>query len=173
MSNEAYKSCPFCMEDVRTEARKCRHCHQWLGRWTGSPNLPIAFAFLVLLGFWGWAEFRVGRPVLWDFAEHRDELVITNARFDFTREDDGLYVSTYGMIRNESAIAWKDLLIEVRYFDSDAELIDTTSAQRYTLTLHPGAEAAFRLRKRADKPQASYAGHHVLVLSAQDARSRF
>jgi hypothetical protein len=38
MENDAFKACPFCKEQIRKEAVKCRFCGEWLEQ--QSPSLP-------------------------------------------------------------------------------------------------------------------------------------
>jgi hypothetical protein len=38
-SHEGIKQCPYCAEDIKAEAVKCKHCGEWLGERRDSPRV--------------------------------------------------------------------------------------------------------------------------------------
>lgn len=78
--------------------------------------------------------------------------------------------SPNGQLRNDSPNGWKDVELEVRYFNKQGRNIDTQTTTLFA-TVPPGEAHAFRLRGPADKPESFYARHKVLVRWARDAQS--
>ena len=87
----------------------------------------------------------------------------------FSQTTNGNFISTIGQIRNDSQFTWKDIQLEVQYFDKEGRMIDTRTENRYTDILPAGEAQAFRLRGQADKPESAYSTQKVFVRSAKDS----
>jgi hypothetical protein len=166
--------CRYCRETVRPDAKKCPHCHQWLRPGVRRLYLVVVavlFLLLPVVMLWGITrDFRHD-----DFAAYSDKLAVVETALSYSPggEKCGPIVAVVGKIRNDSDIGWKDFYLEARYFNADGTMIDANNDEMYSLFIPPHAEAAFRVRGMAVKPQQDYATHKVLIRSAHSARSRF
>lgn len=176
MSETETKICPLCAETIKAAAKVCPRC----GR-----NQPVsvkepwrrmieawlflaAFAAIVFGGlFWLATIVGPGRP----FESYRERVVVVDPQMHFGGSGAGNYISTIGFIRNDSPLAWKDIQLEVRYFDSQGKLADTRTEVFWDRRLPSGDQQAFRIRGPADKTSSAYASQEVAVRSAVDARS--
>ncbi len=104
-----------------------------------------------------------------EFEKYRSLVVVQDSKIHYAKEGDNNFVSTIGVIKNNSDKKWKELRFEVQYFNQSGALIDTQSDSDYSLVLLPNTEHAFRVRESADKPEAEYASHKVFIRGARDA----
>jgi hypothetical protein len=113
---------------------------------------------------------RVVRP--WeDFTKHREEMVVSNSSVQFSDGGErGHYVTTLGTIKNNGSCAWKNVQVEVRYFNQAGKLIDVGVQFVPDVVVQPHSESAFRVRTLADQVESAYASHQVIVRSAKDER---
>lgn len=79
-------------------------------------------------------------------------------------------VTTLGELRNDGAFGWENPQLEVRYFDSRGELIDTATDTPYDMTIEPGAVVTFRVRTPAARTKEHYTKHEVLIRTAEGLR---
>lgn len=107
------------------------------------------------------------------FAKHASELRIVESRMHYNVEGKCSNISTIGKIRNIGGIPWKDLKLEVRYFDAAGNLIDTESSEEFGLVVPAHGESAFRIRAAADKPREVYSSEQVFIKGGRDARPGF
>jgi hypothetical protein len=108
-----------------------------------------------------------------DFVPFHDQIVVGDSQVHYSQTEKGAFIAVVGMIKNNSKFSWKEVELEVQYFDKDGKLIDTKSDQEYNVTILPLGERAFRIRAQADRPEAAYASHKVFVRAAKDGRSRW
>jgi len=80
------------------------------------------------------------------------------------------FITTLGTIKNDSDYGWKEMQIEVRYFNRDGKLVDVGVQSFPDLTVQPHSESAFRVRTLADQPDSAYVTNAVLVRTAKDIR---
>jgi hypothetical protein len=166
--------CSSCREAITAGARKCPHCHAWQSRFAVwfhrlAPFLAfLPLVFLVLI-------FRDGFRSSANFSAYRDSLIVvkSTAHYSDAAEKCGAMISVIGTIRNNSDVPWKDLYLEVRYFDSAGTMVDTQSAEQYDLLIPAGGEVAFRVRGPAIRAEQDYVSHKVTIVGAKDGVSRF
>ena len=168
------KVCPLCAESIKIAAKVCPHCRHWQKKWSmENPLVRGTLVTLPLVLVWVGGVFFVAR--LFDrgrdFAEYRDQIVAIASTMSFNPTEKVPTISTVGTLKNNSTYSWKEVQIEVQYFDKDGKLIDTKSGRDFDDALLPNGERAFRLRTPADKPAANYASHKVFVRYAKDARA--
>lgn len=164
----------MCAETIRAAAKVCPHCRQWQTKWSMPiPSLNGLGVGITLLAVWLGGGFFLAHLMSpgRDFGKYQDQIVVVNSQMSLSRTDKSPYASVVGTIKNTSPYSWKEVQLEVQYFDKDGKLIDTKSDREYDATILAGAERAFRIRAVADKPEAAYASHKVFVRAAKDARS--
>jgi hypothetical protein len=165
------KPCAFCAEPIRVAARVCPYCRNLQPRWRSKKQLE-AWGSLVMLLIMG-CGFMFSIHLLFgpgrDFEPFQNQIKIINSEMHFSQTTNGNFISTIGQIRNDSSYAWKDLQLEVQYFDKDAHMIDTRTEDHYGEIIPAGATQAFRLRGPADKPESAYSIQKVFVRSAKDS----
>jgi len=170
------KTCPLCAETIKAAAKVCPFCgrnqpvaikepwRKMIEAWL----LLAAFAAIVFGGLYWLARIvGPGRP----FELYREKVVVVDPQMHFGSFAAANYISTIGFIRNDSPLAWKNVQLEVRYFDSEGRLVDTRTEVFWDRRLPPGDQQAFRIRGPADKPGSAYVSQKVLLRSAVDARS--
>jgi hypothetical protein len=169
------KICQQCKEEIKASAKKCRYCHSMQGGFSATlsnpaytPFIGLAVAIPFMLGafyFMGSIFDRNGK----EFEKYRSLVVVQDSKFHYAKEGDTGYVSTIGTIKNNSDKKWKELRLEVQYFNQAGALIDTHSDTDYSLVLLPTTEHTFRVREPADKAETEYASHKVFIRDARDA----
>jgi predicted nucleic acid-binding Zn ribbon protein len=174
MSEAETKICPLCAETIKAAAKVCPFCGRMLPlsnkeKWRKGMEawlLLLAFAVIVFGGlFWLQWIFRPGKP----FEPYREKLVVVDAQMHFSSTVVGNCISTIGFIRNDSSLAWRNVQIEVQYFDREGRLTDTMSDSFRGQRLPAGKTHAFRIRSAADKPASAYVSQKVSVRAASDA----
>lgn len=96
---------------------------------------------------------------------------IVNDRISFNTWDTTTYVFTVGEIQNTSSDATlDDLIVEVRFFDTDGVLIDVIVESLYQIRVLPGEKVAFKLQSLAATKQSDYSSHEVRLVAAHEDR---
>lgn len=173
------KTCNICFETIHAHAHACRFCghpqsklHSWWYRHhlvvgLVPPVMAIgALAFVVLT----FAElFDRGA----DFARHRDQLKIVSSKMSLEDSGPRPLVVVVGMVRNESALPWKYLHIEIQFMDASGELMDVARDVQFgdDPGILPGSERPFSTKSHRDFPPDRYASFKVSIQFARDGRS--
>lgn len=170
--SDATKPCVHCAEPIRQAASVCPYCRRLQPNrlWVEQLKAFLFFVpFLMVFSagiFWMKTMFGPGR----DFGPYKAQIVPFALEMHFSMATNGNYISTMGHLRNDSPYAWKEIQLEVQYFNKDGKLIDLRSESRYGDTLPAGATHGFRVRGPADKPESQYVSQKVFVRSAKDSR---
>jgi hypothetical protein len=170
--NEAEtKTCPLCCEPVRPAARKCPHCQHYLNKWVLAAYHPLIAMSPMLLVF-GVGFYLLSRAIDrgQSFEAFRSQVHITHSELQLGELPAGPTVAVVGTIHNDSNVAWKELTIEVQFFDKSHKLIDTKQRQDYSLALPPKDNCAFKISQPREFNLADYASHEVRVITAKDAK---
>lgn len=77
------------------------------------------------------------------------------------------YITCIGEIRNLTNDVWEELVVEVKYFNSNGLLIDTETDTLYSYVLQPKDTITFRVRIQADRDSSEYSSHSVRITSAE------
>lgn len=105
-----------------------------------------------------------------NFEPYREKLVVFDTMRHFTAGAPTNMVSTVGYLRNDSPHNWKDLQLEVQYFDLGGKLVDTKTETLKYQEIPAGVTEAFRIRGTAASEELTYVSHKVFVRAAKDAR---
>jgi hypothetical protein len=178
MSNTAEsKICPLCAETIKATAKVCPHCRHFQKIWSFSnPNI-VGLFYVILFAtlFTGVGLFmeNLFRPKH-DFSPSRDRIGVQKSQMSFRGgETNNLIVTAVGVITNGGDASWKDVGLEVQFYDSFGNLIDVISHtgeySRWAILKH--AEAAFKLEGKAARKEADYATHKIYVRWAKTADS--
>jgi len=171
--SDATKICPACAESIKPAAKICPRCRQWQAIWSiHNPVIPFlgGLACLIVAGLSLFVFFgRIVNPGP-DFSPFRDQIAVTGTKLNVQQTEKDRLVVVVGTVTNRSAIAWKDLEFECRFFGVKGDLIDArTHIWRMTILGHD--EAAFRADTKAARPLEEYASHQVVVRSARNAKA--
>ena len=176
------KTCKVCFSEIDQRAKKCPFCHQWQGRLQAvlvPPNVAGLIATLIMLGLFIPLLVWMGRSVGpgRDVAPYVDQIHVVNSHIEFSEWSEGKpIVEVIGLMRNDSEYSWKDVDIEVRFFDHHDEMFDTANTiGRHGLgrPILPGQEQSFTVTTTRDHPPERYTSHEARVTSALDGRQRF
>ena len=179
MNPEPDRICPFCAETIHAEAKVCPRCRQWLSLRslrhpitallvTGVPGLAVcaAFAWIAISGF---GRLLDPRP---RYSEVPGALEILESRMNWLEATNGPTIYVTGILTNQSAVAWKDLEFECRFFDTNGVMVDVGNAP-FLWTIQAQDDLAFRVRVTPVRPATDYDSVRLLVSAARNARSRF
>lgn len=97
-------------------------------------------------------------------------LSVINASFSVSDSDDPRLVTSIGIIKNPSEVAFQSIVLEIRYFDGKGNLVDVITPPIYESLTTPSKEIAFRVRDDAIKPKDAYVSQTVRVVSAVPKR---
>jgi len=81
--------------------------------------------------------------------------------------DNDRSVITLGSIKNSSATCFRDLMVEVKYFNAKGENIDTFTQTIARFHSPPGSEIGFRVWDRALRARDAYASQTLRLVSAR------
>lgn len=170
MTESLSKTCPLCCEPVHQGARKCPHCQHYLNKWVLAAYHPLIATSPFLLLFAGslfWLASVLHRGE--DFERYRSQIHATDTQMKFGEASQGSTIAVVGNIQNDSAIPWKDIRLDVLFFDNANKLMDAKMA--YTVEVPARDHAAFKFSQRREFPKEEYHSFIVRVLTARDARS--
>lgn len=170
------KICPHCAETIKAAAKVCPNCRYWQKTWSlYNPRLlwvlgcVVLTGYSVVMGVFFDSMLGQGR----DFAQYRNAIQIVSSTMNFSHTNKDPYITTVGVLTNSSEFGWKDVQLEVQYFDNNGKLIDTGRERDLDIVVMPHSEMAFRIRTVADKAESFYVGHKVFIRAATDAANRF
>jgi hypothetical protein len=143
------KTCRMCCSEIADAARICPHCRHpqgWLsvGRWAVSSIFLVAMLGVIL-----WGRTTVSTTL--DppkYSAHLGALRVKSSEMVYNLEGQCPTLTTFGTVVNASDIPWKDLQIEVRYFNKAGALVDAQSEDAYRSFVPANGEGAFRLQMK-------------------------
>ena len=123
------RTCPFCAESIKREAKVCPRCRQWLTLrsirnpaitvWVyGLPHLAIyaLFGMLILTAL---NRFQNPKP---DYTAFVNSLRVVESRMNWAETSSGLRIYITGILTNQSEFAWRDIELECRFFDANGPI---------------------------------------------------
>ena len=165
-------TCRFCREAISSQATRCPHCTQYLSPWR-SPFAQAAVAYALVLAIIAPLFWRLFVPAA-SFTEHESELQIIESRFVYEPIGGNFgRITCLGKLRNTGAVTWRNPQIEVEYFDSASQLVDTATDTSLDITIRGGQEITFRVSDLAARPHDIYHSHQVVVRNAREERNLF
>ena len=167
MNDSSTKSCPLCCEQVSPKARKCPHCQHFLTKWALIAYHPlVAMLPVIILFSFIPIVFDQGK----DFEEFRSQVHISHSELQFGDLHNAPTVAVIGTLKNDSKISWKDLTLEVKYFDKTHKLIDTKQSRDYFLMLRSKDSCAFKVSQPREFNSEDYASYEIQIVGAHDSR---
>ena len=173
--------CKMCYMEINSKAKKCPYCQHWQNKWymitfhplfAMIPSIIIMILIFVFMGKMFQGLFSEGEP----FAQYASSVSITNTKMVFGVSDcehKSATVGILGKIRNDSAISWKDFLMEARFFDKEGKLVDTTQQRLYYFTVMAGNESTFKVSLKREFPKKTYDSFKIRIISAKDEKQKF
>ena len=167
------RSCPYCGETIKSVAKICPRCRQWLTflSWRN----PAVFLFSVIV-----TTLVVGLMLashierIWDPKPHYDKaanaLRVVESRTTWWQTKSDRRIQLTGIITNETDVPWRAIELECRFFDTNGVLIDVAHPLLHQ-TLQPKDDAAFSALVFAARPTNTYARHAVTVISARNDKN--
>lgn len=168
------KTCKMCYQQINVQAKKCPYCHHWQSKLSAMmfhpavAVLPLAFVFIVgplMLK----KTFDPGRR----FDAYKEQVHISKSELTFGQTDCGPSLVVLGNFKNDSDVTWKDVQLEVTFFDRDKKLIDTGQKNEYSFVLPAKSEAPFKVSIKREFPVDKYVSHAIRILKAKDAKAVF
>jgi hypothetical protein len=175
MSEASAKMCPYCAEQIRAAAKVCPRCRQWLSLL--SLRNPAVFVTVFIFGLVvsgvGLIIFmdRLTDPGI-DFAMYRNGISVVESHMNFGTEGKEPAVYIVAVITNKTDIAWKQVQLDVSFFNRAGTLIDARSGY-YAWTLYPHDDSALRINTTPSHPLTDYDSYKIVVNYARDAKARF
>ncbi len=173
MDSTDTKACHACAEEIKREARVCPRCRQWQRKWSFfNPALtfPICFAFvgaLIIATLMAAKGAMAPKPT---FEAYRDDVFVTSSSMHFGELRSNRTVVVVGTLTNRSPVTWKNLEVDIRFFNSAGEMADAHS-QNTRLVVLGHDEIAFRVETKGLRPRSDYAKHEVAVRHAINAKA--
>jgi hypothetical protein len=168
------KICKMCYKEIDSRAKKCPYCQHWQNKFSMTVRHP-AFALFLTMGFI--VVFGVIFESLFvfdkgeSFANYRNQIKINKTELKFGETGRGPTVVVMGEIKNNSALSWKDIQLEVRFYDNNEELSDTDQENKYSFFVPANDVSPFKISIPREFPEEQYASFQVRILSAKDSRT--
>ncbi len=174
MEENSTKLCKMCCKEIPDKARKCPYCHYWQNKFSiyvWGPALPIIIFLLPFAFIMYMLENTFDKGE--DFTPYRNQITVTNSELEFGEKKSGETVAVIGTMSNKSPVPWKDVQIEVRFYDSNGKMIDSEQQKDYPFEISADGNAAFKVSTLREFPKEQYVKYGVSIISARDARSRW
>jgi hypothetical protein len=177
MNADATRVCPFCAETIKSQAKLCPRCRQWLVLRSfrhplvgmvvvGVPALCVLIAVCATL--FNMLD-RLGNPRPY-YSEFPNAIRIMESRMGWVQTSDGLRIYITGILTNNSPVAWKDVEFDCRFFNATGKLVDAGVGRSYP-TVAADDDSAFRVGFAPTSPTNDYATFRISVSSARNSRS--
>lgn len=179
MNDPEKRTCPFCAEIIKPEAKVCPRCHQWL-TWKSfrHPLVMVLVHVVPLTVLWiaVTAAMLSRLDSLQDpkpyYSEFPDSLKIMESHMNWAETRDGLRIYVAGVLTNTSPAAWREGEFDCRFFDAKGVMIDAYTGRGH-LDVCPHGESAFRVAIVPTAPTNDYASFKISVGNARSARGLF
>jgi hypothetical protein len=157
----------------------CPRCRQWLtlrslrnpaiAVWVyGFPHLVI-YALMAVLILTAVNRFQNPKP---DYTDFFNSLRVMESRMNWAETSNGPRIYITGILTNQSDIAWRDIELECRFFDTNSVLVDAAHPHA-GLTIQPHDDAAFRAVVTPIRATNDYASFRLSVTTARNTKGFF
>ena len=173
------RTCPYCAENIKREAKVCPRCRQWLtlrsirnpavAAWAyGFPHL-VMYAVLGMFILVTMNRFFNPKP---DYTAFVNSLRVLESRMNWAQTSNGTRIYITGILTNQSDFAWRDIELECRFFDASGQLVDAAHPHA-GLTIQPHDDSAFRAAVTPTGTTNDYTSFRVSVSTARNTKSLF
>lgn len=170
------KICKMCYKEIDNRAKKCpycRHLQNKISMIVWHPAFAVFFVLIpmllvyIFMGLMFKGIFDQGE----DFTPYRNQIAISESELKFGKTARGPTVVVMGKMTNNSILSWKDVQLEVRFYDKDKMLIDTDQKNKYSFVVPANDISTFKVSIPREFPEEQYANFKVRILSAKDSRT--
>jgi len=169
--------CKMCYKEIDSRAKKCPYCHHWQSKFSMVVRNPAFGVAVVLMCFiLTWSMFVMTFAKMWDkgedFTLYREQISIGETKLKFGEHKcGGPSVIVMGDMINNSDVPWKDVNIEVQFYNRDKQLTDTDQKNKYSFVVPANDVSKFKVSMLREFPEEQYFSVKARVLSAKDARA--
>lgn len=179
MNAESSRTCPFCAEPIKSAAKLCPRCRQWLtirslrnpavSAWlVGVPMIAI----MIVLGIAGLGALdRISNPKP-NYMASPHALRVVGSRMNWAQTKNGIRIYLTGILTNQSGASWKDVEFECRFYDANEVMVDAAHSHGY-LTIQPNDDTAFRVVVIPGGATNDYTSYKLSVTTARNAKAWF
>ena len=179
MNDTEKRTCPFCAEIIKAEAKLCPRCRQWLTRKSfRHPLVAMLVHVIPMLAIWVVGSVAVfsrfdqmmnPKPY---YSEFPGSLKILESHMNWAQTRDGLRVFITGVLTNDSPVAWRSAEFDCRFFNASGVMIDASTGYGGA-TVSPHDDTAFRVSIIPTAPTNDYASFKVSVGHARNLKGWF
>jgi hypothetical protein len=125
-------------------------------RWTA------AFVMVVSAG-------TAGAACTWqpDFDDAGSAIQVLQPTFSWNGGERGAVINALGVLKNTSAACADNIVVEVRFFDEQKNVVDVITSPLEGIVVPASKEVAFRVQGPAAQPKSVYASMSARVVSAE------
>ena len=169
--------CPFCAESLKVSAKVCPHCRYWQKKWSWQnpvvgPVIGAGISLIFLIGLGAFLDKMFGLKEA--FEVHQNDFSIVSSQFSHRVQASNVWLTVVGTITNRGDWAWKNVDVEVQFYDKTGKMIDVIAvdgSSYHGTALLPHRDAAFKVESRASHPAADYDNYKALVRWGKDANA--
>ncbi len=174
------KKCWYCKQEIPADSVKCHHCREW-ANWRTPAKRVLLVAALTLVFMGGlmlsmdWVTTRFmsdfASDAMFDEQQYWEQPDVIQITDHHAGRDEESWRCVIGTMKNVSTIPWRSITIQVDYYNSDGDLVDTSESDSRK-RLPPGQERSFKVMFGPDQRDVEYDHYRVFIAGANDA-SRF
>jgi hypothetical protein len=136
-----------------------------------------------VLGILLLATFAVCTQLLFGFLDQRlnpkpsytsyvGSIEVMQSRMSWVQTSNGPRIYLTGVFTNRSPVAWRDIELECRFFDTNGILVDAANPRTFA-TIQPFDDRAFRAVVQPGRDFRDYASNKLSVSTARNTKGNF